>query len=142
MIQATPSSFHIRRLRLATGLILLTYVTTHLLNHALGLISLDAMAEGRVWFVGFWRFPLCTVALYAALLTHFLLALWAMYRRRRLFAMSAPEALQLLLGLCVIPQLLKPSSRNSRPKRSTTKPKAIVASPVRIHARNVRSFAR
>ena len=105
MIQATPSSFHIRRLRLTTGLILLTYVTTHLLNHALGLISLDAMAEGRAWFVGFWRFPLCTAALYVALLMHFLLALWAMYRRRRLFAMSPPEALQLLLGLCVIPLL-------------------------------------
>jgi adenylate cyclase len=103
--QATPSSFHIRRLRLTTGLILLTYVTTHLLNHALGLISLKAMGEGRAWFVGFWRFPLCTAALYLALLTHFLLALWAIYQRRRLFAMSPPEAMQLLLGLCVIPLL-------------------------------------
>ena len=37
---------------------------------------------------------------------------------------------------------LKPSSRKSSPKRSTTKPKVIVARPVRIQARNVRSFAR
>src|SRR5215472_14522492 len=101
VIQAAPSSFHIRRLRLTTGLILFTYVSTHLLNHALGLISLEAMAAGRAVFVAFWRFPLCTAALYLALLTHFLLALWAIYQRRRLLDMTAPEALQLLLGLCV-----------------------------------------
>jgi adenylate cyclase len=105
VIQATPSSFQIRRLRLTTGLILFTYVTTHLLNHAAGLISLDAMAEGRVWFLAFWHFPLCTAALYLALLTHFLLALWAVYQRRRLLDMVPSEATQLLLGLCVIPLL-------------------------------------
>lgn len=105
MIATAPSSFQIRRLRLATGLILFTYVTTHLLNHALGLISLRATAAGRAWFVGFWHFPLCTAALYLALLTHFLLALWAIYQRRRLSDMRASEALQLLLGLSVIPLL-------------------------------------
>lgn len=105
MIQAGPSSFHIRRLRLATGLILFTYVTTHLLNHALGLISLSAIAAGRDWFIAFWRFPLCTAALYGAVSIHFLLALWAIYQRRRLFDMSAAEALQLLLGLSIIPLL-------------------------------------
>ena len=40
----------VRQLRLTTGLILFTFVTTHLLNHALGLISLDAMEAGRWWF--------------------------------------------------------------------------------------------
>ena len=37
--------------RLTTGLILLTYVTTHLANHSLGLISLGAMEAGREWFL-------------------------------------------------------------------------------------------
>ena len=105
MIQAAPSTFHIRRLRLTTGLILFTYVTTHLLNHALGLISLSTMAAGRTWFLAFWRFPLCTAALYSAVAIHFLLALWAVYQRRRLLDMTAAEALQLLLGLSVIPLL-------------------------------------
>src|ERR1700730_13970796 len=34
---------------------------------------------------------------------------------------------------------LSSNSRRSSPKRSTTKPKAMVARPVRIHARKVRS---
>src|SRR5579859_4626728 len=38
--------------------------------------------------------------------------------------------------------LLSPNSRRSSPRRSTTKPKVMVARPVRIHARNVRSFAK
>lgn len=45
----------IRRLRLITGLVLFAYLTTHLANHALGLISLDAMETGRSgfsWFGG------------------------------------------------------------------------------------------
>ncbi len=105
MIQTAPSSFHIRRLRLATGLILFTYVATHLLNHALGLVSLSAIAAGRQWFLAFWRFPLCTIALYGAVLIHFVLALWAVFQRRRLLDISAPEALQLLLGLSIIPLL-------------------------------------
>jgi adenylate cyclase len=41
----------IRRIRLASGLVLLVYLVTHFTNHALGLISLDAMEAGRAWFV-------------------------------------------------------------------------------------------
>jgi adenylate cyclase len=99
------SSFQLRQLRLTTGLILFTYVTTHFLNHAAGLLSLHAMDVGSRWFVGFWRFPLCSAILYLALLTHFLLALWAIYQRRRLLDMSRGEALRLLLGLSIIPLL-------------------------------------
>jgi hypothetical protein len=36
-----------QRLRIATGLILFTFATTHFLNHALGLISHQTLAEGR-----------------------------------------------------------------------------------------------
>jgi adenylate cyclase len=93
-----------QRLRLFTGLVLFTYVTTHLLNHALGVISLDAAAAGRVWFTGFWRFPLFTALLYTSLLTHITLALWALYRRRHL-RLPRWEIVRLVLGLC-IPVLL------------------------------------
>ena len=95
---------NVRRTRLVTGLILLTYLSTHLLNHALGLISLDAMEWGRGWFVALWRNPLGTAALYGALLTHLSLAIWALYQRRHL-RLSFWEALQLLLGL-TLPALL------------------------------------
>lgn len=95
---------NIRRTRLTTGLILLTYLSTHLLNHALGLISLDAMNGGRVWFLALWRNPAGTAILYTSLLTHFSLALWSLYQRRHL-RIPLWEALQLTLGLSIPPLL-------------------------------------
>ena len=92
------------RLRLWSGCVLFLYVTLHLANHALGLISLDAMQAGRVWFVGLWRNPLGTAALYTSLVVHPLLALWSLYRRRTL-RMPAWEATQVLLGLAIPPLL-------------------------------------
>ncbi len=94
----------IRPLRLGGGLILFTYLLTHFTNHALGLISLDSMATGREWFLALWRNPLGTTALYGALLTHWLLGLWLIYRRRTL-RMPAWEATQIVLGLAVPPLL-------------------------------------
>jgi adenylate cyclase len=95
---------NIRRTRIVTGLVLFTYLTTHLLNHSLGLIALDAMEAGREWFLALWRNPLSTALLYGSLLTHFTLALYALYQRRHL-RIPFWEALQLALGLC-IPLLL------------------------------------
>jgi adenylate cyclase len=93
-----------RRIRLTTGSILFAYLTTHLLNHALGLISLEAMEAGRIWFLALWRNPVGTTAFYGSLLVHFGLALWAIYQRHHL-RMPLWEALQLLLGLCIPPLL-------------------------------------
>ncbi|PYN81784.1 MAG: adenylate/guanylate cyclase domain-containing protein [Candidatus Rokuibacteriota bacterium] len=98
------SSHAVRVVRLGTGLILLTYLTTHFLNHALGIVSLAAMESGRVWFLLLWRHPVAAGALYGALVTHALLGLWALYRRRTL-RMPAWEATQLVLGLTIPPLL-------------------------------------
>lgn len=95
---------NVRRTRLVTGVILLTYLSTHLLNHSLGLISLEAMEAGRVWFLALWRNAAGTTALYGSLLVHFGLALWAIYQRHHL-RMPLWEALQLALGLCIPPLL-------------------------------------
>lgn len=92
------------RLRLWSGLVLFAYVLTHLLNHALGLVSLEAMEAGRQWFLALWRNPVGSVLLYGALLTHMVLALWALYERRRL-RMPVAEAFRVVLGLA-IPLLL------------------------------------
>jgi adenylate cyclase len=94
-----------RRLRLATGLVLFAYVTTHLINHSLGLVSLAAMEAGRGWFLGVWRNPLGTVLLYGSLLIHIGLAFRALYERRTL-RMPLWEAAQLALGLCIPPLLM------------------------------------
>ncbi len=104
MSTARSGAAVVRQTRLWMGLVLFTYLTTHFLNHALGLISLDAMAAGREWFLLLWRSRAGTVALYTALFVHLSLAYWSLYRRRTL-RMPGWEALQLSLGL-TIPLLL------------------------------------
>jgi len=104
-IRSPDAAVLLRRVRLAAGLVLLAYLATHLLNHALGLISLATMEAGRGWFLAFWRHPVGTLALYGAFATHVALALWSLYRRRHL-RMPAWEAAQLLLGLLIPPLLV------------------------------------
>ena len=105
MPPARSAAAVVRQIRLWTGLVLFTYLTTHFLNHALGLVSLEAMAAGQGWFVLIWRSLPGTVALYGSFGIHNLLALWALYRRRTL-RMPAWEASQLALGLLVPPLLV------------------------------------
>jgi hypothetical protein len=62
------------------GLVLFSYVATHLANHALGLLSLAAMDSGRQWFLAVWRYPIGSVMLYGALSGHVALALSALYQ--------------------------------------------------------------
>lgn len=87
-----------REIRLVTGLVLGVFLLTHFSNHALGLISIEAMEAGRAWFNRLWRNPVGTLLLYGSVLVHFLLALQALYRRRTL-RMPWREAAQLVLGL-------------------------------------------
>ncbi|MGE0256506.1 MAG: adenylate/guanylate cyclase domain-containing protein [Alphaproteobacteria bacterium] len=82
------------------------FVVTHLLNHALGLISLDAMEAGRRWFLLLWRNPPAEQLFMASVAIHVALAYWAIYRRRQLLRIPPGEALQLLLGLAVPPLLV------------------------------------
>ena len=105
MPAARSAAAVVRQIRLWTGLVLFTYLTTHFLNHALGLVSLEAMAAGQDWFVLLWRSLPGTIALYGSFGIHNLLALWALYRRRTL-RMPAWEASQLALGLLVPPLLV------------------------------------
>jgi len=90
----------VRRLRLITGLVLLAYVASHLVNHTLGLISLDAMEAGRIWFLRVWRSPPGTILFIASLMAHLGLAAWSLYQRRTL-VMPWGEAAQLALGFAI-----------------------------------------
>ncbi len=92
----------IGRIRLWSGYVLFFYVVTHLLNHALGLISLRVLESGRHWFVFIWHNPIGQTILYGALFTHFFLALWSLYRRRAL-KLSYWEWLQWSLGILIVP---------------------------------------
>lgn len=96
--------YWLRTARLASGLVLMTFVVMHFVNHMLALISLEAAEAGRLWFLLVWRNPLGTVIFYGALLVHIALVLLALYRRRTLI-MPPREACQVVLGLA-IPLLL------------------------------------
>ncbi|MFT6913811.1 MAG: adenylate cyclase [Motiliproteus sp.] len=95
----------LRNLRLCTGLVLASFISLHLLNHALGLASLDAMEAVREVLVPFWGSGPMRFLLYGSLLTHMLLAFHSLYQRTTL-RMPLWEAAQLLLGLSILPLLL------------------------------------
>src|SRR5258708_36782209 len=90
------------QIRLWSAYLLFFYVVTHLLNHALGLISLRVLEVGRTGFVFIWHNPVGQTVLYGALFTHFFLALWSLYRRRPL-RLSHWEGTQLGLGRLIVP---------------------------------------
>jgi len=104
MTSERPRRAWIRPLRLGCGFILLAYLLTHFGNHALGLVSLSAMEAGRIWFLALWRNPVGETALLGALLVHWFLGLWLIYKRRTL-RMPAWEATQILFGLAIPPLL-------------------------------------
>lgn len=93
---------YVRWLRLSTGLVLATYIILHLLNLALGLLSIGAMEGFRKAVTEIWYHPVGGILLYFSFLTHFLLALWSLYRRSNL-RLKAWEAMQLTLGLLILP---------------------------------------
>jgi len=90
----------VRQIRLLCGLVLFAYLVSHFLNHALGNISMDALAVGVRYHMLFWQFLPVAVIFYTAVLVHFALGIWALYQRRQ-FSWRTIELLQLLLGLSI-----------------------------------------
>jgi adenylate cyclase len=90
----------VRQIRLVCGLVLFAYLVSHFLNHALGNISMDALATGVYYHTLFWQFPPVGMAFYAAALVHTGLGIYALYERRE-FRWKAIEPLQLVLGLSI-----------------------------------------
>jgi adenylate cyclase len=99
-------------LRLASGIVLLAFVACHLTAHGFLLVSFEwaQTALDRLMFP--WRTVVGTTVLLAALLTHYLNALWSIYVRRYL-RLSIWEWWQLSLGFC-IPLLLMLHVINTR----------------------------
>lgn len=91
---ALPSE---RQLRLASGLVMFAYVAVHFVDHALGLVSMDAAEAALAASVAVWQSVPGTLALYGAVAVHVLLALHAVYRRRTL-RMPPMQAVRLVLG--------------------------------------------
>jgi adenylate cyclase len=104
--------------RSATGLVIGLYVTMHLSNHALGLISVNAQEAVRPWVMALWHSPPGQVLLYGSLGGHAAVGLLALLRRRH-YKMPAWETIQILLGL-TIPYLLLVHILNTRGTRILT----------------------
>jgi adenylate cyclase len=90
----------IRRVRLFSGLVMLAYVTMHLLNHAMGLVSLPAMEMVLAEVFRIWSNPPAQALLYGSFLVHYILALWALWERRTL-RLQAGELTQMVLGFAI-----------------------------------------
>lgn len=88
-----------RGLRFASGVVLFVYLTTHLINHALGLISLAVAEAGLDYAMQVWQSRVGTAILYGAALVHVGLAFEAVYQRRTFIRMPFRDLLRIALGL-------------------------------------------
>ena len=82
---------------MASGLILFFYITSHLVNHALGLVSLETAEAGMSIAVEVWYSLPGTAMLYGAFAVHFMMALVAVYERRTL-RLPPLELIRIALG--------------------------------------------
>jgi len=95
----------IRRVRLVSGLVLMAFVTCHLLNLAIGLRSLAAMEAWRATLTTPWTTGAGQWLLAIAATIHLALGLYAVAARRSLL-LSATDVAQLALGLAIPPMLI------------------------------------
>jgi adenylate cyclase len=93
-----------RHLRLGSGLVLLAYISLHLINHALGLWSLDLAERGLAISIALWQSVPGTILLYGAALLHFVLACRTVYLRPH-WRLPITEWVRLWAGLS-LPLLL------------------------------------
>jgi adenylate cyclase len=101
-----------QRLRIASGLVLFAFAATHFLNHAVGLVSLEAMHEVQAWRQVVTRSLPGTFVLVVALMMHVGLGLFKLAGRSTL-RLPLWELTQIALGL-FIPFLLFPHIVNTR----------------------------
>lgn len=86
-----------RNLRWASGLVLMGYVTLHLLNHALGIASFARAEAALDMLRSFWHSLPGTLLLYGAAAVHLALAATSLWERHTL-RMPPLEALRVVLG--------------------------------------------
>lgn len=92
----------VRGLRIGTGLVLFIFVTLHLINVSLGLVSLEAMEAGRPYFMEMWSNPVGGNILIVSMVVHMALGLAAVYWRNTL-RLAPYDAVQLVSALLIVP---------------------------------------
>ena len=99
-LSAFARGIGLRQIRLVSGIMLFAYLVSHFVNHALGNISMDALAAGVHIHMTIWQFLPIAMLFYSSCLVHTGLGVWALYQRRQ-FRWKAVEPLQLVLGLSI-----------------------------------------
>lgn len=98
------SSLRLRAM-IFTGLVMFVFVTMHLINLALGLLSVSVMEDWRWALSGVWSSVLpLKILLQTSLILHFLLALLSLYWRNTL-RIPTYDLVQLTAGILIIPLL-------------------------------------
>lgn len=93
-------------LRIASGLVLFTFAATHLLNHSLGLVSVEWMQAGQDLRLVVTRSLPGTVVLVAAILVHFGFGI-AKLLALRTWRIGVRNAVQLAFGLLIPVYLIR-----------------------------------
>lgn len=93
------------RMMIGTGLVMFVFITMHLANLSIGLISIQAMEDWRWTLSGVWStFEPLEILLKISLIVHFLTALVSLYMRNTL-KIPAYDMAQLIAGILIIPLL-------------------------------------
>ncbi|MCX4160030.1 MULTISPECIES: hypothetical protein [Paraburkholderia] len=94
----------LRRLQLTSGVVMLVYVFLHLVNHALGIWSLELAGQGLTLAIRLWHSVPGTILLYGSAALHFSLAMHTLYGRRH-WTLPLTDWIRLWAGLS-LPLLL------------------------------------
>jgi adenylate cyclase len=95
-----------RRIRVFTGLVLFIYTSTHLLNHSVATISIQAADAVREYFLLAWRNPVAEIILFLSIAVHIILGILAVIRKRSA-KMTKVEWVQILFPFIALFVLLQ-----------------------------------
>jgi adenylate cyclase len=84
----------------------MAFLIGHLMNHTLGLVSLNAMEAGRDVFLTIWRSVPGTILLLAAFIAHVTLVFIKLLKHRSYRRLAGRDILQIVLGLSIPPLLI------------------------------------
>lgn len=90
---------------IGTGMVMFVFITMHLANLSLGLISVQAMEDWRPVLSGVWSdYAVMKYLLQGSLILHFLLALYSLFWRNTL-KVPPYDMAQMIAGILIIPLL-------------------------------------
>jgi adenylate cyclase len=107
MSNSIDFNFIIRQLRIYTGSLLFFYALTHLLNHSVNVVSIEAADFVRENYFHFiWKNPVAYFLLYASLAIHIILGFYSILTKKS-FKITGREWIQILFPVLALLVLLQ-----------------------------------